>query len=115
MFVVSSFEDSVRALPAELGHTTLDAVTAVLEKTYIDRVIRDVGLVVTIFDVLDIEGGFIYHSDGAAHFLVKFRLVVFRPLVGEILIGRLARCDKYEPSKSYAVCHLGAWCLLVQS
>lgn len=54
----------------------------------------DLGLVVTIYDILDIQGGSIYASEGAAHYTVKFRLVVFRPFIGELLVGRLTKCDK---------------------
>lgn len=59
------------------------------------QVLHDLGLVITIYDILSIEGGFIYPSDGAAHYTVKFRLVVFRPFINEVLSGRLTRCDKY--------------------
>ena len=92
MFVTCSLEDNVRVLPADLGNTTLEAVRAVLEENYIDHVIKDVGLAVTIHEITSIEGGFIYHSDGAAHFTVKFSLVIFRPLIGEILPGKVKSC-----------------------
>lgn len=59
------------------------------------QVLHDLGLVITLYDVLSIEGGFIYPSDSAAHYTVKFRLVVFRPFINEVLSGRLTRCDKY--------------------
>ena len=64
------------------------------------QVLHDLGLVVTIYDILSITGGFIYPSDGAAHYIVAFRLVLFRPFVGQILTGRLAKSDKcaYFPS-----------------
>jgi len=58
------------------------------------QVLHDLGLVVTIYDVLSIDGGFIYPSDGAAHYTVTFRLVVFRPFINEILTGRLIKSDK---------------------
>ena len=48
----------------------------------------------TIYDVLSIEGGFIYHSDGAAHYTVSFRLVVFKPFVNEVLTGKITKCDR---------------------
>ena len=95
MFLTCGIEDTVRVLPADLGSATLDAVRAVLEKTFIDHVIKDVGLAVTIHEVKSVEGGFVYHSDGAAHFTVKFSLVVFRPLIGEILVGEVKSCLKW--------------------
>lgn len=52
------------------------------------------GLGITLYDVQSIEGGHIYPNDGAAHFRVRFRLVVFRPFAGEVLLGRLLSCNK---------------------
>lgn len=92
MFLTCSLEENVRVAPADLGNTTLEAVQAELEKCYIDKVIKDVGLAITIYDIKSIEGGCIYHSDGAAHFTVEFRLVVFRPLIGEVIAGNVKSC-----------------------
>ncbi len=58
------------------------------------QVIPDVGLVVTIYDVTSIEGGHVYPNDGAAYFRSKFRLVVFRPFAGEVIVGKLLSCNK---------------------
>ena len=46
-------------------------------------------MVVTLYDILNIQGGHIHHSEGAASFLVTFRVVVFRPFAGEVLTGVL--------------------------
>ncbi|CAL5223770.1 g6335 [Coccomyxa viridis] len=94
MFFICDVEDKIRVDPGDLGRPLLDAVTSVIEQLYIDKVLHDLGLVITIYDILSIEGGFIYPSDGAAHYTVKFRLVVFRPFINEVLTGRLTRCDK---------------------
>lgn len=60
-----------------------------------DKVVPDVGLVITVYDIVDISGGFIYPSDGAAIFDVLFRLVVFVPFVGEVIVGRLIRSSRW--------------------
>ena len=33
-------------------------------------------------------------SDGSAYFKARFRLVVFRPFVGEVLVGKLKACTR---------------------
>lgn len=48
----------------------------------------------SIYDVLSVAGGTIYPNDGAAYFKVAFRLVVFRPFAGEILIGKILSSSK---------------------
>ena len=94
MFLVSTIQDKIRVRPQDLAKPTLEAVTAEIERTYLDKVVRDLGLIITIFDILDIQGGFVFPSDGAAHFDTKFRVVVFKPFVGEVLVGKLQSCDK---------------------
>lgn len=94
MFIVCTLEDKLRVQPQDLGKPTLEAVTAVIERTYIDKVVPDLGLVITLYDILDIQGGFVFPSDGAAHFDTKFRLVVFKPFVGQVLVGKVESCNK---------------------
>lgn len=94
MFILSAIEEEVRVHPQDLHKSPVDAVTEVIERRYLDRVMPDLGLVVTLYDIQSIEGGFIYPNDGAAFFRTKFRLVVFRPFVGEVLVGRLKSCSK---------------------
>lgn len=91
MFQVIKIQDSVRVEPDQLGRPLPDATKAALTKTFVDKVVPSVGLVVTVYDILDISGGDIYPSDGAAIFDVQFRLVVFLPFVGEVIIGRLVK------------------------
>lgn len=35
-----------------------------------------------------------YPGDGAVHFEVQFRVVLFRPMVGEVIVGKLVACDE---------------------
>ena len=60
-----------------------------------DKVVPKAGLVVCVYDILDIQGGFVYPSDGAAIYDVTFRLVVFLPFIGEVIVGRLASSSKW--------------------
>lgn len=51
MFRLISVEDTVRIRPSELAKPLLEAVQAVLEETFADKVISEVGLVVATYDV----------------------------------------------------------------
>jgi hypothetical protein len=94
MFVLSKLEADARVAPQDLVKPPLAAVTEALEREYLDRVIPGLGLAVSIYDVLSIEGGHIYPDDGAAYFRVAFRLAVFRPIVGEILVGKILSASR---------------------
>ena len=57
------------------------------------QVIGEVGRVVGIYDLLEVKGGNLFPGEGAAHYNVTFRVVVFRPFQGEVLVGKLKSCD----------------------
>ena len=95
MFQIARLEDaSVKIPPENLGKPRLEAITQEIESLYIDKVIKDLGLVVTLYEIISIEGGTVYPGEGSAHFHVVFRVVVFRPFVGEVLEGKLKKADK---------------------
>lgn len=55
----------------------------------VDQVVQEVGLGICVYDILKASDGLISAGDGAANVNVEFRLVVFRPFKGEILLGRI--------------------------
>lgn len=111
MFVLSVIEDHVEVLPQYLGRGQEGkAVLRCLQEKFIDRVIRDVGLGVWIFDIVSLGDAMVFQSlctpsedpesrrdllqsQGAVYIVVKFRLVVFRPFADEILEGEIRHAD----------------------
>lgn len=62
-----------------------------------DKVIPGVGLVVTLYDLLEVGSGSIPPSDGAVHFRSTFRLVIFCPFEGEVLVAKLLKGTECVP------------------
>jgi DNA-directed RNA polymerase III subunit RPC8 len=76
-----------------------------LNKKYANRVLHDVGLCVTVFDLAKCSEGKVRYGDGCLWYKgklqttfifmtlilgpVEFRLVVFKPFVSEVLIGKV--------------------------
>ena len=58
------------------------------------QVIIDVGLCIALHDIIRIGESQLYQGSAHQHALVEFRLVVFRPFVGEVLTGTVVRCDQ---------------------
>ena len=52
------------------------------------------GLCITFYDFVSIEEPYVYPGEGSAIQLVKFRMIVFRPFVGEILTGKLVGSNR---------------------
>lgn len=92
MFVLMKLKDTVRVIPQHLGSEESEVVRDLLMGKYCNRVISGQGLCVCVYD-FNIIDNCLYHGDGGAHVRVEFRLVMFRPSPGEILVGRIQQCD----------------------
>ncbi|GFP98009.1 DNA-directed RNA polymerase iii subunit rpc8 [Phtheirospermum japonicum] len=94
MFFLSEIEHTLR-LPPHLLNLPLDeAIKGELDSIFIDKVIVELGLCVCVYDIRSIDGGFVFPSDGASTYTVKFRLVMFRPFVGEVISAKLKESTK---------------------
>lgn len=58
------------------------------------QVISNQGLCVTVYDILRVGEAHLRPSSACQHVSVEFRLVMFRPFVGEILTGTVVSCDE---------------------
>jgi DNA-directed RNA polymerase III subunit RPC8 len=98
MFILTVIEDEVALHPSMFGKGKhVSAIRNLIEEKFVDRVIPDVGLAVSLYDILSIKDSYVFPGDlkdsqGDAACRVKFRLVVFRPKVNELLVGHVKSC-----------------------
>jgi DNA-directed RNA polymerase III subunit RPC8 len=83
----------VHIAPSEFGKKLLTTITDALSEKYPNKVVPNVGLCVALYDVTHVGESQLYPGNAAHHTTVEFRLVIFRPLVGEVLDGTLVSCD----------------------
>ena len=57
--------------------------------------IHDLGLCISLFDISETSDGNIRHGDGCMYLKMVFRLIVFRPFIGEVLVGKVALCTEH--------------------
>ena len=86
--------DTVKIPPWLFNNDLSDAVKVELNKRFANKVIHNVGLCISLFDVLKYEDSFIFPGDGSSHTKVQFRFIVFRPFVDEVLIGKIKSCSR---------------------
>ncbi|XP_051138554.1 uncharacterized protein LOC127256546 [Andrographis paniculata] len=94
MFFLSEIEHTLRLPPYLLNRPLNEAIKGELDALFLDKVVEKLGLCVSVYDIRSIDGGFIFPSHGASTYTVKFRLVMFRPFVGEIISARLKESTK---------------------
>lgn len=86
------------------------------------QVLLNVGLCIALHDITKIEESYAFPRDGASHTTARFRFVVFRPFMEEILIGKIRSCSidgVYGNSLNHFTFHFASHivgiCILLQS
>ncbi|PVV03055.1 hypothetical protein BB560_002478 [Smittium megazygosporum] len=65
MFILSKIKDKIRIRPWNFNKNKIDAITDEINKKYSNKVIHNVGLVIRLFDILEMNSGFVQHSEGS--------------------------------------------------
>lgn len=92
MFVITTIVDTIRIPPPLLSLNTVDAIHSEIDKTYPNRIVMNVGLVVARYGrCLEVGHGTCVAGNSGPHFECKFRLIVFRPFIGEVCLGRILK------------------------
>ncbi len=87
MFSIVEVEDYVRVEPRLFGLKTADAVAKQLQETYANYHDKEIGEVIGIISVLEVGDGIIIPGDGAAYYKSKFKLLVWKPELQELVYG----------------------------
>lgn len=69
MFALAVLKDSVRIHPKAIQDTLIDPVIEVLNDRFCNRVVANVGLAVSVFDILELDDPYVH--PGESHIFVK--------------------------------------------
>jgi len=95
MFYLTEVEDYIRVDPKLFGLPSEEAIKKQLKETYRDYYDRELGKVITIIEVLEIGEGIIIPGDGAAYYISKFKLLVWKPELQEIVYGKISEITSF--------------------
>ncbi len=87
MFYIVEVEDYVRVEPRLFGLKTSGAVAKQLQDTYSNYHDKEIGEVIGVISVLEVGDGIIIPGDGAAYYNSKFRLLVWKPELQELVFA----------------------------
>uniref|UniRef100_A0A1I7ZD39 RNA_pol_Rbc25 domain-containing protein n=1 Tax=Steinernema glaseri TaxID=37863 RepID=A0A1I7ZD39_9BILA len=94
MFVLSVIKDTIQSKPHQFDGDYEERLTTSINNRYSNKVIPNVGLAMNLFDFVEIGEAHILPGDGSTYTQVVFRLVVFRPFVGQVLEGVVLTSSK---------------------
>lgn len=87
MFYNVEVQDYVRVEPRLFGLSTADAVAKQLQEIYENYHDKEIGEVIGIISILDVGDGIIIPGDGSAYYNSRFKLLVFKPELQELVYG----------------------------
>lgn len=93
MFILSKLSDLVRIPPHTFNIPIQESITNELNKKFANKVISNLGLVISLWDLIDIKDGLLKPGDGASFVEVTFRCVVWKPFIGEVVTGWVSECS----------------------
>jgi DNA-directed RNA polymerase subunit E' len=89
MFYKVKLADFVRVPPTLFGLDIKEAIIKRLKKKYEGYISKDLGFVVDISNIESIEDGVIIPGDGASYYQTNFDVLVFRPELQEVVLGKI--------------------------
>ena len=90
MWRILTIEDYVRIPPNRFNEPIEKVVLEQLRQMYEGRIERDVGIYITIFDVQVSKKGIIIFGDGGTYHKVRFKALVYTPLINEVVEGEVS-------------------------
>lgn len=93
MFVLAEMRDTVKIEPKKFKNKLSVCIAEELNRKLSNKVFLNVGLCIALHDILEIGDSYILSDDGSSHTKVRFRYVVFRPFMEEILVGKIRSCN----------------------
>ena len=95
MFYLIEVEDHVRVEPKHFGLATSEAIERQLNDTFVGKVNKELGHVISVISVKKVEYGVIIPGDGAAFYRSIFELLVWRPELHELLYGTILEITNF--------------------
>ena len=85
MFYIVEVQDYVIVEPKLFGLKTSDAVAKQLQEIYANYHDKEIGEVISIIAILEVGDGIIIPGDGSAYYNSRFRLLVWKPELQELV------------------------------
>jgi DNA-directed RNA polymerase subunit E' len=95
MFYLTEVEDHIRVDPKLFGLPTMESVEQQLKETYADYYDKEIGKVIAIINVLEVGEGVIIPGDGATYYRSRFKLLVWKPELQELVYGIISEITNF--------------------
>ena len=95
MYKIVTVRDTVRVPPKRFNEELTGVIIQELEAMVVGRVDKALGVILAVTDVEEVGGGKIILGDGAIYYAVKFNMLVYQPLVNEVVEGHVTEITEF--------------------
>ncbi|KAL0234927.1 hypothetical protein GEMRC1_001509 [Eukaryota sp. GEM-RC1] len=96
MFIVTTIKDCVAIEPHKFGEKLDIAIEDSINSRYSGKVLSDHGICISMWELMDMSDPFIFPGKGESYTWVTFKMLLWQPMVGEIVSGKVLSCSKEE-------------------
>ncbi len=89
MFYKTQIKDHIRVPPTLFGEDVETALLKQIKSDYEGYISKDMGIVIDVSTIDDIQEGVIVSGDGAAYYETTFSLLTFKPELQEVVPGQI--------------------------
>jgi len=89
MFYLTEVEEHIRVEPRHFGLPTKEAVEKQLNESYVDKVTKELGYVISVVSVDSVDDGVIIPGDGAPFYRSRFKILIWKPELHELVYGTI--------------------------
>ncbi|MFA5953246.1 MAG: DNA-directed RNA polymerase [Candidatus Pacearchaeota archaeon] len=95
MFYLTEVEDYIRVDPKLFGLPTEQSISEQLEETYSTYYDKELGHSISVIEIISVGEGIIIPGDGAAYYKCKFKLLVWKPELQELVFGKILEITNF--------------------
>merc|ERR1712224_912658 len=92
MFSLVKVIREIRLNSKEISKQHSSTITKIIEDLFSEKAIVQKGLIVIIYNVFILDHGFLNSVNGSICFPLHLSLVIFKPIIGEIVTARIIDC-----------------------
>ncbi|KAL0204828.1 hypothetical protein P9112_000135 [Eukaryota sp. TZLM1-RC] len=94
MFILTTVRDCVAIPPHKFNQKLDNAIEDSINSRYSGKVLSNHGLCISLWELLEMSDPFIFPGKGESFSWVQFKILVWQPVVGEIVTGRVLSSSK---------------------
>ncbi|MEM3405978.1 MAG: DNA-directed RNA polymerase [Candidatus Pacearchaeota archaeon] len=95
MFYIVELEDYIRVEPSLFGLSTKDAIKEQLKKSYKEYFNKEIGVIIGVIEILNVEDGIIIFGDGAVYYNTAFKILTWKPEIQELVFGIIENIENF--------------------